>query len=37
MVIAGVDPLKPTVAEIAAAHIAAIVSARIRRGVSQPK
>jgi hypothetical protein len=36
-VVAGVDPLKPTVETSPAAHIAPIVSARIRRGVSQPK
>lgn len=33
----GVEPLKPTVDTRAAAHIAAIVRERIRRGVSQPK
>jgi hypothetical protein len=32
-----VDPLNPTVETRPAAHIAAIVSERIRRGVSQPK
>jgi hypothetical protein len=31
------EPLKPTVETNPAAHIAAIVSARSRRGVSQPK
>jgi len=31
------DPLTPTVETSAAAHIAAIVSERMRRGVSQPK
>ncbi len=31
------EPLKPTVETSAAAHIAEIVSARMRRGVSQPK
>ncbi len=34
---AGVEPLKPTVETRPAAHIAPIVSERIRRGVSQPK
>ncbi len=34
---ATVEPLKPTVETNPAAHIAAIVNARIRRGVSQPK
>jgi hypothetical protein len=33
----GVAPLKPTVEKIAAPDITAIVSARMRRGVSQPK
>jgi hypothetical protein len=33
----GVEPLKPIVETRAAAHIAAIVRERIRRGVSQPK
>jgi hypothetical protein len=33
----GVEPLKPTVETSAAAHIAETVSARMRRGVSQPK
>jgi hypothetical protein len=33
----GVEPLKPIVETSPAAHIAAIVSERIRRGVSQPK
>jgi hypothetical protein len=33
----GVAPLKPIVETIAAADIAAIVSARIRGGVSQPQ
>lgn len=32
-----VEPLSPTVEINAAAHIATIVSARRRRGVSQPK
>jgi hypothetical protein len=32
-----VEPLKPIVETIAAPDIAAIVSARMRRGVSQPK
>jgi len=36
-VLAGVEPLKPTVETIPAAHIAPIVNERIRRGVSQPK
>jgi hypothetical protein len=35
--LAGVDPLNPTVETIVAALIAAIVSMRIRRGVSQPR
>ena len=35
--VAGVEPLKPIVETRPAAHIALIVSARIRRGVSQPK
>jgi hypothetical protein len=34
---AGVEPLKPTVERRAAAHMAESVSARMRRGVSQPK
>jgi hypothetical protein len=34
---ATVEPLKPIVDTSPAAHIAAIVSARMRRGVSQPK
>jgi len=33
----GVAPPKPTVASSPAVHIAAIVSARIRRGVNQEK
>ncbi|HKH79751.1 MAG TPA: hypothetical protein VJ996_07000 [Solirubrobacteraceae bacterium] len=33
----GVAPLKPIVEKIAAPDITAIVSARMRRGVSQPK
>jgi hypothetical protein len=33
----GVEPLTPTVESSPAAHIVAIVSARIRFGVSQPK
>ncbi len=33
----GVEPLKPIVEKIAAPDITAIVSARMRRGVSQPK
>ena len=33
---AGVEPLKPTVETIPAAHIAAIVSRCIRFGVAQP-
>jgi hypothetical protein len=33
----GVEPLKPIVETTPAAHIAAIVSARMRRGVSQPR
>jgi hypothetical protein len=33
----GVEPLKPTVETRAAAHIAEMVRARMRRGVSQPK
>jgi hypothetical protein len=33
----GVEPLKPTVAKIAAEDITAIVNARKRRAVSQPK
>lgn len=33
----GVDPLNPTLAISPAAHIAAIVSVRIRRGVNQEK
>ncbi len=37
LVLAGVEPLKPTVETSAAAHIAPIVSARRRLGVSQPK
>jgi hypothetical protein len=32
-----VEPLKPTVETSPAAHIAPIVRARMRRGVSQPK
>jgi hypothetical protein len=32
-----VEPLKPTVEKIAAPDITAIVNARMRRGVSQPK
>jgi hypothetical protein len=32
-----VEPLKPIVETSPAAHMAAIVSARMRRGVSQPK
>jgi hypothetical protein len=36
-VLAGVAPLKPIVEKIAAADITAIVSARMRLGVSQPK
>jgi hypothetical protein len=32
-----VEPLKPIVETKPAAHIAAIVNERIRRGVSQPK
>ncbi len=32
----GVEPLMPTVETTPAAHIAAIVSARRRRGLSQP-
>jgi hypothetical protein len=32
-----VEPLKPIVEKIAAPDITAIVSARMRRGVSQPK
>jgi len=35
--VAGVAPLKPTVETRPAAHIAPIVSERIRLGVSQPK
>jgi hypothetical protein len=35
--LAGVDPLIPTVETSPAAHIAPIVSARRRLGVSQPK
>jgi len=35
--VAGVEPLKPIVEKIAAPDITAIVSARMRRGVSQPK
>lgn len=35
--VAGVEPLKPIVEKIPAADITAIVSARMRRGVSQPK
>jgi hypothetical protein len=35
--LAGVDPLKPMVETRPAAHIAEIVRARIRRGVSQGK
>jgi len=34
---AGVEPLKPTVETMPAAHIAAIVSLRMRLGVSQGK
>jgi hypothetical protein len=33
----GVEPLTPTVETSPAAHIAAIVSPRMRRGVSQPR
>jgi hypothetical protein len=33
----GVEPLTPTVARSPAAHIAPIVKARIRLGVSQPR
>jgi hypothetical protein len=36
-VLGGVAPLKPIVEKIAAADITASVSARMRRGVSQPK
>jgi hypothetical protein len=36
-VVGGVEPLKPIVETIAAADITAIVSARIRAGVNQPK
>jgi len=36
-VLGGVEPLKPMVEKIAAADITTRVSARIRRGVSQPK
>jgi hypothetical protein len=35
--VAGVEPLNPMVETRPAAHIAPIVSDRIRRGVSQPK
>ena len=35
--VAGVAPLKPIVEKIAAPDITAIVSARMRRGVNQPK
>jgi hypothetical protein len=35
--VGGVEPLKPIVEKIAAPDITAIVSARMRRGVSQPK
>jgi hypothetical protein len=35
--VGGVEPLTPTVETSPAAHIAAIVRTRIRRGVSQPK
>ena len=34
---AGVAPLKPTLAKSAAPHMAAIVRARMRRGVSQER
>jgi hypothetical protein len=36
-VLGGVAPLKPIVEKTAAADITASVSARMRRGVSQPK
>jgi hypothetical protein len=35
--VAGVEPLKPIVETRPAAHMAAIVKALSRRGVSQPK